>query len=251
MLRASIFGRAILFGARGVERASTLLRGKGFGRGTMRQEVTLSIRALGHTPRLVVDGGGNIGNYTAQVLLSAPGCEVHVFEPAEFNIRALEQRFGDSPNVHLQPCGLSDCAAEATLYADAPGSGLGSLSNRRLEHFNIDFAHSEQVKLISLDEYWRDALGKRPIDLLKLDIEGHELRALHGGEEAIENTQVIQFEFGGCNIDSRTYFQDFYYFFKEHNFILHRITPVGPEPITKYTEDCEWFLTTNFIATRN
>ena len=49
------------------------------------------------------------------------------------------------------------------------------------------------------------------IDLLKLDVEGNELLALKGLSDSIEYIKIIQFEFGGSNIDSRTYFQDFYY----------------------------------------
>ena len=42
---------------------------------------------------------------------------------------------------------------EMTLYYNKPGSGLASLSKRRLEHFNIDFDESEIVKVDTLDHY--------------------------------------------------------------------------------------------------
>ncbi|WP_445778772.1 hypothetical protein [Shewanella sp.] len=45
--------------------------------------------------------------------------------------------------------------------------------------------------------------------MIKIDIEGHELSVLKVFGAAIEATKVIQFEFGDCNIDTRTYFQDF------------------------------------------
>lgn len=35
----------------------------------------------------------------------------------------------------------------------------------------------------------------------------------------------VTFEFGGCNIDTRTYFQDYWYFFKTFGFRVFRITP--------------------------
>lgn len=53
-------------------------------------------------------------------------------------------------------------------------------------------------------------------------VEGHELDVLAGAEEALKSVQLVQFEFGGCNIDTRTYFQDFFYFFQQHGFAIHR-----------------------------
>jgi hypothetical protein len=106
------------------------------------------------------------------------------------------------------------------------------------------------VTLIKFEDYWRDKLHSSYIDLIKIDVEGHELLALEGFGEAINHVGVIQFEFGGCNIDSRTYFQDFWYFFKEKGFVLHRITPFGPSRVQNYSEFYENFTTTNYIAVK-
>lgn len=81
-----------------------------------------------------------------------------------------------------------------------------------------------------------------------MDIEGHELKALIGFGRSIHSIKVIQFEFGGCNIDSRTFFQDFYYFFKNQNFDLFRITPLGLFSVRDYRERDEYFTTTNYIG---
>jgi hypothetical protein len=56
--------------------------------------------------------------------------------------------------------------------------------------------------------------------MVKMDIEGHELTALKGFGAALDVARVLQFEFGGCNIDSRTYFQDFWYFLKSTTLIF-------------------------------
>ena len=60
---------------------------------------------------------------------------------------------------------------------------------------------------------------------------------------------MVTFEFGGCNIDTRSFFQDFWYFFREAKMNLFRITPSGYlYPITSYRETDEQFRTTNFVA---
>jgi hypothetical protein len=58
---------------------------------------------------------------------------------------------------------------------------------------------------------------------------------------------MIQFEFGGCNIDSRTYFKDFYELLSL-KYRLFRLTVDGMVPIDRYHERHEQFTTTNFIA---
>ena len=67
----------------------------------------------------------------------------------------------------------------------------------------------------------------------------------------LKEIKIVQFEFGGCNIDSRTYFQDFYYFFTERNFEIYRLSPRGLKKIDKYSESDEIFDTTNFICLNN
>ncbi len=66
------------------------------------------------------------------------------------------------------------------------------------------------VKLSTLDSYCKNK-NITQIDFLKMDIEGNEYKALLGACEMIENGAInsIQIEFGGCNVDSRTYFKDY------------------------------------------
>jgi len=67
-----------------------------------------------------------------------------------------------------------------------------------------------------------------------------------------KSIDLVAFEFGGCNIDTRTFFQDFWYFFREVHFRIFRITPSGYlYPIESYKEIYEQFRTTNFIAIAN
>jgi FkbM family methyltransferase len=250
MIRTNIASRIALYGASKLEKAAAALRGKGFGSYSVTQEVSLALRALGRTPALVLDVGGNRGEYTAAIQARAPECEIVIFEPAHFNVARLTSRFEGSPCIRVEPHGLSDNRQQATLFTNEIGSGAASLSRRNLAHFGVTFDQEETVSLIALDDYWKSALDSRPIDLIKFDVEGHELHAMRGGRAALRATSVIQFEFGGCNIDSRTFFQDFYYLFEELGFDIFRMTPIGLDRLRAYTEEAETFMTTNFLAVR-
>ncbi|MFT4726860.1 MAG: FkbM family methyltransferase [Granulosicoccus sp.] len=232
-----------------LERSMARRQGKGWGAGSVQHELNAAGSLTGKAAlNLAIDVGGNVGNYTAAIRTAHPNAEVHMFEPSQTNIDALAARFGSDERVTVQPFALASSVMEATLFSDKPGSGLGSLTKRRLDHRGNDFDVSESVKTKVFDHYWKEVLRSRPIDLLKLDIEGHELDALNGSVEALAHTRVVQFEFGGCNIDTRTFFQDFWYFFRERNFDLYRITPRGVAKIDKYRERDEFFSTTNYLA---
>jgi len=137
------------------------------------------------------------------------------------------------------------------LYYDNVGSGLASLTKRDLELLGIDFDKSEDVAIDTVDNFCIEHNIKK-IDLLKIDVEGHELDVLCGAETIFDNIEVVMFEFGGCNIDTKTYFRDFYKFFNEQDMIIYRITPSGYlHELGDYKESFEQFRTTNFIAKRD
>lgn len=232
-----------------LERESAYYQGKGYGRDSVDKEVAVALRVLGRRPSLVIDIGGNVGKYALEVRRRAPECEIHVFEPAAKNVAILTKLFDGDRLVHVNPLAVSDVTQETVLFANEPGSTLGSLTRRRLDHFGMAMDHNETVKTVRFEDYYQAHLRDREIDLLKLDIEGHELAALRGmGDSVLRRTRCVQFEFGGPNIDTRTFLQDFFYFFSQRQFEMFRITPLGPQHVPVYREADEYFSTANYLA---
>ena len=175
---------------------------------------------------------------------------MHIFEPSSINIDILKEKFKDN-RVIINSLGLSNKNHICKLFSDKIGSPLASLTKRRVNHFNKTFDQEEDIKVIKFDNYWKKKIKSDIIDLFKIDAEGHELDVLNGIGAKIKDIKVIQFEFGGCNIDTRTFFQDFWYFFKEHNFTIYRITPFTPIKVDEYREIDEKFITTNYFSLNN
>ena len=231
-----------------LEKLFAYLQGKGYGAETVRREVKLALKLLGAPPKLVLDIGANKGHWTKFVLADFPATVVHAFEPQPVCAYDLEERYRGSSNVSIHRNAVSNSEATLSLFFDFEGSGLASLSQRQLGHLGIDFSKSVEVKAVVLDQFLA-ALDIGQIDIIKIDVEGHELAVFDGMKRILTGPtppKIIQFEFGGCNIDTRTFFRDFYLLFA-NQYDIHRQTPVGLTRIDKYRETDECFRTTNFF----
>lgn len=238
-----------------LEKFSALNQGKGWESFSLKEEIDSCLYLLKDTPTFILDIGANVGRYTEELLKKVPNSTYFLFEPSDKNIKILSDKFYSYDNVFCSQYALSDETSTKNLYSDRPGSGLASLTKRRLEHFNIDMDFVQTVDTVRFDDFLKfDDIPEIPeiIDYVKMDVEGHELCVLNGFGDKIEKVKLVQFEFGGCNIDTKTYFQDFWYFFKDKNFSIYIITPYGPpQKIQEYKESLEFFTTTNYIAVNN
>ena len=206
-------------------------------------------------PYCIFDVGSNKGQFLQMIIdnMGADEYSIHCFEPGRAPFKTLFESFKNNPRLILNNLAIGKSSGEGVLYYNAVGSGLASLTKRKLDHYAIEFNESETVQITTLDSYC-SKLGINHIHLLKIDIEGHELDALKGANEMLHDNSIdiITFEFGGCNIDTRSYFREYWYLFKGLKMRLFRITPSGYlYPIKKYREIYEQFRTTNFIAFNN
>lgn len=200
---------------------------------------------------IAIDVGANVGDWTDELSKLIPTAEIYAFEPSKSAFEKLDSRFEKNTNIQCLNYALGDSNYTGTLFADSSGSGLGSLTKRRLDHFQIRIEHEEKVIVHTLDDFFGNNFPDVKPNILKMDVEGHELDVISGASNILNTVQIVQFEFGGSNIDTRTYFQDFWYFFKEQGFNLYRLLPNCATLIHSYSEHDETFLTTNYIAVRN
>jgi len=199
---------------------------------------------------VLFDGGANIGDYTKcliEIFADADYC-IYAFEPSETTFRQLKENLTAYSNIYFANKALGELDGFMTLYKDEEASGHASVYQRRLEHVNIAMDKHEKIGVVTIDNFCEVNKIQR-IDFLKLDIEGHEFKALKGAEKMLSSKKIrfIQFEFGGCNIDSKIFLQDFFYLLGD-NYELYRIVKDGIYPLGKYTERLELFSTVNYLA---
>lgn len=210
------------------------------------------VNSHGHDRFRIIDGGANKGQFSELITSRCPDAdvEIHCFEPGREAFSHLKSRFAGDSRLHLNHVALGAEAGTATLYSDEPASGLSSLTQRDLSHRDNSMELSESVEVTTLDSYC-ESNGIEHIDLLKIDVEGHEFDVLQGARRMFDEQRVdnVSFEFGGCHIDTRVFVRDIYYFFRERDMDVFRITPRGYlRELPKYHEILEQFLTTNYLA---
>ena len=195
-----------------------------------------------------LDVGANVGAYSLEFLREYPKTCVFAFEPGSSAFSTLKTKTS-ATSINCINLGIGEKEGKFELFCDYPGSGLASLSRRDLSHLKIDFNSKEIISVVTLDNW----IGENEISeniVMKMDIEGHELFALKGAVKSLkEKVKLIQFEFGGSNIDSKTYFIDFWRLLSS-DFDIFRLTSKGLKVVQNYSEICEIFLNTTYYAKR-
>jgi len=201
--------------------------------------------------RVIFDIGANIGGYSK--IIEEKGLEygvdfdLHLFEPTKSCFAVLNDSF-EPGNVTLNNFGASDKSETATIFLDKEGSSLASLYPRNLESYGLKLDRREEVKLRRLDGYIEEKEIKH-IDFVKIDIEGHELRAFEGFGDYLDGGFIdyIQFEYGGANLDSHLSLMDLYQFLSERGFVVAKVMPKGLD-IRKYAPYMDNFQYSNYMA---
>jgi len=226
--------------------------GGGAGADISGEKITIDYiqKKLRKTENLILfDVGANVGKY-ANLLYETfdKNTQIYSFEPSPIAFQKLLENTENKANVKAFNFGFGEKEQIMTLYRDKDASGLASVYQRELVHHQIEMNKTEEINIKAIDSFVIEKQIDK-IDLLKLDVEGHELKVLEGAKNILASGKInfIQFEFGGCNIDSRTYFRDFYNLLHKQ-YKIYRILKDGLQELKSYKESYETFYTTNYLA---
>ena len=135
---------------------------------------------------VVLDIGANIGLYTL-VFAECVQDSGHVFafepHPPSFALLERNIQLNGVGNVTLVPCAVSDETGTTDLYVSRTHNGIHRIHKSPLCREVI------RVPSVRLDDYF--AQYDRSIDLVKIDIEGEEYRALQGMKQILRSNPSI------------------------------------------------------------
>ena len=140
------------------------------------------------SPRVVWDIGANIGTWSLFFSsLCAEFAEIRCFEPDPENLEflSMNQEKNNLSNWVIRPFAISNKEGSTTFFADPVCGATGSLED---DHdFIGKYYHADviaiQVKTTTVDA--EISSGALPPQLIKIDVEGHELEVLEGAQNTL------------------------------------------------------------------
>lgn len=164
-----------------------------FARGAYEPEVWEALRPFLTGEDIVWDIGAHVGTFGLRAA-AEPGVKaVHCFEPLARTHQALAAncRLNPSLNVIAHPIALSQQVQQQTLHIGESGN----LGRTRFEGVGIQANGSEVVECLTAD-HLVFAQGLAAPTLIKMDVEGHELKVLKGATRLLQERppRAIVFE---------------------------------------------------------
>lgn len=144
-----------------------------------------------------IDIGAHLGSALSEIIRLAPQGRHLAFEPTPYKVRWLRQKF---PEVEVFEVALSDRMGETSFFLNTERSAFSGLS----EHMTKDFTTEKlSVRCDRLDNF---VPSDRRLDFIKLDVEGHELGVMRGGENLLKRDHpTILFECTNSGLTSSGY----------------------------------------------
>jgi FkbM family methyltransferase len=127
-------------------------------------------------PKLIIDGGANIGASTLWFAKKFLSAQIIAIEPEEYNFKILQKNCGSLPNVKLIKAALWNKNIDLKIK----NIGLGKWGFVVVESKPDD---KKKISAITIDNILTDS-GHEEISILKLDVEGSEKELFESGFES-------------------------------------------------------------------
>ncbi|MEJ6788905.1 FkbM family methyltransferase [Brevundimonas sp. BR2-1] len=171
--------------------------------GKRREQETINrFHSLIRPGDVVIEVGGHIGYFTMIYgqLVGDNGL-VCVFEPGENNLPYIRKNIAAFPNVKLVEKAASDTEGAVTFWLeDLSGQNNSIIENYHLLDGNIQLSglgegvHKRAVTIpcTTLDAFSADPLLEgRPVNFIKIDVEGAELLVLKGASALLKSMRPV------------------------------------------------------------
>ena len=157
----------------------------------------------------VVDAGGYIGTAAIAFASRYPKAQVLIIEPSSHNLEILRMNIAPFSNITVRHAALGDTAG-GTITLRERATGNWGFTIVETGNDGECTAGIEEVPLTSLAEIMQEI--RRPIDFLKLDIEGAEKRIFDENAENLRNIPLVFVELHdrfvpGCTNSFRSFSQ--------------------------------------------
>jgi FkbM family methyltransferase len=185
------------------------------------QDALLLLRRFGYSPRVIVDGGANVGNWTRMAHSIFPDATLHLVEPQPACRGALDDLSRRTPGLTVHPVAITEPGIHRVriLGGGETGGGTGGRVARP-DEWELG---AVECPATTLDGLLADRVVREDRALLKLDLEGHELTALQGAQRLLKVVEVLltELQFFDVTDNGCPLFADMVGFLRSRGFELY------------------------------
>ena len=139
------------------------------------------------SPNYIVDVGCGYGEWTKKLLNLFPMSNFYLYDADKNNFEKLDLLKKKNKNIHFKICLLSDDNKTYKFYNMGYGSSI--FEEQTTHNRNI-----EEISSTTLSQELPDELKNHNNNLIKLDVQGSELKVLNGLKDIINSFEVIILE---------------------------------------------------------
>ncbi len=184
------------------------------------------LRLRGFCPRVIIDAGANVGDWTRMALDVFPGAAVHLVEPQPACQPALERLARTSSSLTVHPVALTEPGRQRLAFTGGAHYGGTGVHVATLQEVDVEI----ECPATTLDDLFAGRVVNADRPLLKLDLEGHELSALRGALALLDVIEVLVIEVQLYDINYSGVipaFPEVFSFLVDHGFELYDVASTG------------------------
>ena len=142
----------------------------------------------------IIDAGASNGRISRRFLRWFPEAKAYAFEPNPAYLDVLNEYAKSDPRFCPQFLALSDRKGSFELNITSSRGNVSLLKpSKHLQDIDPEGSvveKTEKVQVVTIDE-WVKENGDPPIEILKFDIQGNELRALKGASRTLRESVAM------------------------------------------------------------
>ena len=162
------------------------------------------------SPNYIVDVGCGYGEWTKKLLNIFPMSNFYLYDADKNNFEKLDLLKENNKNIHFKICLLSDDNRPYKFYNMGYGSSI-------FEEQTTHYRDIEEISSTTLNQELPDELKNQNNNLIKLDVQGSELKVLEGLKDTINSFEVIILE-----VSIHNYNKDSPLFDKVMNYMIEK-----------------------------
>ena len=202
-------------------------------------------------PLFVLDVGANRGEWAKAVLARKPDANVYCFEIVPATAAVLRDALARHPTARVCDYGLSSAARDVEVFWNQTSDDTSSIVPQQADPRHVGSAGTMVTCRVDTGDSVAARLAIPRIDLLKIDVEGHEIEVLGGFRDTLESSErrprVIQFEYGTTWLPARHTLQEAHGLLEPFGYVVGRLYPDGVD-FKPYAFVDDHFRMGNYIA---